>query len=51
LFHLWGVSSESDLLLLADGLLASWSGVYDPSRYSGDSTLALAIAAPDVMRS
>jgi ADP-ribosylglycohydrolase len=51
LFHLWAVSSESDLLLLADGLLASWSGVYDPQRYSGDITLALAIAAPDVMRS
>lgn len=50
LVHLWTVASEAELLLLAERLLSSWAGLYNPAQADGDINTPLTIAAPDVIR-
>jgi ADP-ribosylglycohydrolase len=50
LAHLWGVASEAELTVLAERLLASWSGAYNPAQGSVDGSVLLTVAAPNVIR-
>ena len=44
------IATQSHLLDLADRLLASWSGVYNPLTFSKEFRQVVAIAAPQVIR-
>lgn len=46
----WGMTTEAEMLELADSLVAVWSGVYDPATHLAAMTPTPAIAAPRVIR-
>lgn len=47
----WGIDTETELLQLADLLLAHWAGCYQPMQALSLTLYRGAIAAPNVMRS
>lgn len=47
----WGVTTEAEMLQLADSLVAVWSGIYNQIGHQTDLVSVAAIAAPTIIRS